>query len=80
MRSLTDDFAQQMALYFARRPKLFAQRRIAILTRPGDVPAITPVQTVLNGRVGAQSRVFTKIEDAHAWLVEYDDQLATIPW
>jgi hypothetical protein len=78
--SLSDDFAQQMVLYFARRPKLFAQRRIAILAPPAVVAAITPVQTVLNGRVGAHSRVFTTLDEAHAWLVEYDDQLATIPW
>jgi hypothetical protein len=80
MRALTEEFAQQMALYFARRQRLFAQRRIAILAPLADVPAITPVQTVLNGRVGAQSRVFTTIDDAHAWLVDFDDRLAPIPW
>jgi hypothetical protein len=80
MKTLTDDFAQQMAVYFARRQRLFAQRRIAILARPAVVPTITPVQAVLNGRVGAQSRVFTTMDDAHAWLVECDDCLAPIPW
>ncbi len=78
--ALTDDFAQQMALYFTRRQSLFAQRRIAILTSPAVVPAIIPVQAVLNGRVGAQSRVFTAIDDAHAWLVECDDRFGPIPW
>jgi hypothetical protein len=80
MPALTEDFAQQMALYFSRRQSLFAQRRIAILAQPGVVPAISPVQAVLNGRVGAQSRVFTTIDDAHAWLMECDDRLAPIPW
>jgi hypothetical protein len=80
VRSLTDDFAQQMALYFTRRTKIFAQRRIAILAQPAVIPAIMPVQTVLNGRVGAHSRVFTTLDAAHAWLAEHDDQLATILW
>jgi hypothetical protein len=80
MKTLTDGFAQQMALYFARRQRLFAQRRIAILARPAVVPTIAPVQAVLNGHVGAQSRVFTTMDDAHAWLVECDDCLAPIPW
>jgi hypothetical protein len=80
MPRLTEDFAQQMILYFARRPRLFAQRRIAILAQPGGVQAIMPVQDVLNERVGAQTRVFTTMDDAHAWLVECDDQLAPIPW
>ena len=80
MPRLTDDFAQQMILYFARRPRLFAQRRIASLAHPGVVQAILPVQDVLNERVGAQTRVFTTMDDAHKWLVECDDQLAPIPW
>jgi hypothetical protein len=80
MRSLPPEFAEQMALYFARRQKLFAERRIAIIARPASVPAIAAVQAVLNGRVGAQSRIFTRLDDAHAWLVECDDKLATIPW
>jgi hypothetical protein len=80
MRSLPDHFAEQMALYFVRRQSLFAERRIAILARPALVPSIAPVQAVLNGHVGAQSRVFTRIDDAHAWLVECDDKLAPIPW
>jgi hypothetical protein len=59
MGSLSEDFAHQMAMYFARRQRLFAERRIAILAQPASVPSITPVQAVLNGRVGAQMRVFT---------------------
>jgi len=31
MTRLTDDFAEQMTVYFARRQSLFAQRRIEIL-------------------------------------------------
>jgi hypothetical protein len=76
---LTEDFAQQMVLYFGRRPRLFSERRIAILAQPGVVAAIAPVQDVLNERVGAHTRVFTTIDDAHAWLVECDDRLAPIP-
>jgi hypothetical protein len=73
MSGLTDDFAQQMALYFARRQSLFAERRIAILAHPGVVSTISRVQAVLNGRVGAHSRVFTTIDDAHAWFLESAD-------
>ena len=80
MRSLSKDFAQQMALYFARRQSLFAERRIAIIARPASIPSMASVQAVLNDHVGAQTRVFTTIDDAHAWLVECDDKLAPIPW
>jgi hypothetical protein len=79
MRGLTNDFAQQMALYFSRRQSLFAERRIAILATAAVVPSIAPVQRVLNGRAGARLRVFTTIDDAHAWLVECDNKLAPIP-
>jgi hypothetical protein len=80
MSGPSDEYAQQMALFFARRQRILAQRRIAVLAQPAAVPALMPVQAVLNSRIGAYSRVFTKLDDAHAWLLECDDSLAPIPW
>jgi hypothetical protein len=37
------------------------------------VSTISRVQAVLNGRVGAHSRVFTTVDDAHAWFLDSDD-------